>query len=236
MAAEPATRLLGPVAIIPNGIDLAAYQAPTARAFPGVRFLGRVDEAAKREALAQASVLCAPNTGSESFGIVPLEEMAAGCAVIAADLPAFRSVLGEAGMFTPVGTPTGSPLASSSCSEFLSEPPPSPSAASAALSGSTGPPSLVSTSISMNRHADQATTSAQARLGPSSTDADSAPARLLCVSGPPASGKTRLARTLAATYRLPLLSRDDATAIGRVCPPHQGTAQAQATPAPRLWE
>lgn len=33
--------------------------------------------------------------------------------------------------------------------------------------------------------------------------------RLLCVTGPPASGKSHLACALAAAYRLPLLSRDD---------------------------
>jgi len=150
LAAEPARRLLDGVAIIPNAIDLAAYQPqppdarrpnrvvfvgrddprkglsillaawPAVRAaapeaelvvvgatrpapVPGVRFLGRVDEATKRQALAQAAVLCSPNTGSESFGIVPLEGMAAGCAVIAADLPAFRSVLGDAGAYTRIG-------------------------------------------------------------------------------------------------------------------------------------
>jgi len=63
----------------------------------------------------------------------------------------------------------------------------------------------------MTKRADRVTAGAsvQACPGSSSTNADAAPARLLCVSGPPASGKTRLARTLAASYRLPLLCRDD---------------------------
>ena len=56
----------------------------------GVTFLGRVDEESKRTELAEASVMCAPNTGGESFGIVLVEAMASGCAVVASDIPAFR--------------------------------------------------------------------------------------------------------------------------------------------------
>ena len=40
-----------------------------------------------------ADVYCAPNTGGESFGIVLVEAMAAGTAVVASDLDAFRRVL-----------------------------------------------------------------------------------------------------------------------------------------------
>ena len=51
-----------------------------------------------------ADVYCAPNTGGESFGIVLVEAMAAGTAVVASDLDAFRRVLedGEAGRLVPV--------------------------------------------------------------------------------------------------------------------------------------
>jgi len=97
LAAWPAVRAAVPEA------ELVVVGASRTAAIPGVWFLGRVGEAAKRQALAQAGVLCAPNTGAESFGIVPLEGMAAGCAVLAADLPAFRQVLGEAAAYTPVG-------------------------------------------------------------------------------------------------------------------------------------
>ena len=34
--------------------------------------------------------LCAPSLGGESFGVVLLEAMAAGCAVVACDLPGYR--------------------------------------------------------------------------------------------------------------------------------------------------
>jgi phosphatidylinositol alpha-mannosyltransferase len=60
-----------------------------------VEVAGSLDEAAKAAALAAADVLVAPNTHGESFGVVLLEAMAAGTAVAASDLPAFRSVLDE---------------------------------------------------------------------------------------------------------------------------------------------
>lgn len=69
----------------------------------GVEFLGRLDEESKRAELREASVLCAPNLGGESFGITLAEGMAAGCAVVASDLPAFRAVLGDAGVLSAPG-------------------------------------------------------------------------------------------------------------------------------------
>ncbi len=70
-----------------------------------LRFLGQVDDAEKAAALRSADVYCAPHTGGESFGIVLAEAMAAGTAVVASDLDAFRRVLrdGEAGRLVPVG-------------------------------------------------------------------------------------------------------------------------------------
>ncbi|WP_315145655.1 glycosyltransferase family 4 protein [Corynebacterium variabile] len=57
-----------------------------------VRILGRVSEEDKAAALAASDVYVAPNTGGESFGIVLVEAMAAGAAVIASDIPAFAAV------------------------------------------------------------------------------------------------------------------------------------------------
>ena len=70
-----------------------------------LRFLGLVDDAEKASAMRSADVYCAPNTGGESFGIVLVEAMAAGTAVVASDLNAFERVLdgGEAGRLFPVG-------------------------------------------------------------------------------------------------------------------------------------
>lgn len=69
-----------------------------------LRFLGQVDDATKASAMRSADVYCAPNTGGESFGIVLVEAMAAGTAVVASDLDAFRRVLldGAAGRLVPV--------------------------------------------------------------------------------------------------------------------------------------
>ena len=57
-----------------------------------VRILGRLSEADKAAALAASDVYVAPNTGGESFGIVLVEAMAAGAAVVASDIPAFTAV------------------------------------------------------------------------------------------------------------------------------------------------
>jgi phosphatidylinositol alpha-mannosyltransferase len=70
-----------------------------------LRFLGQVDDATKASAMRSADVYCAPNIGGESFGIVLVEAMAAGTAVVASSLDAFRRVLldGSAGRLTPTG-------------------------------------------------------------------------------------------------------------------------------------
>lgn len=69
-----------------------------------LRFLGQVDDRMKASAMRSADVYCAPHTGGESFGIVLVEAMAAGTAVVASDLDAFRRVLeeGTAGRLVPV--------------------------------------------------------------------------------------------------------------------------------------
>jgi phosphatidylinositol alpha-mannosyltransferase len=68
-------------------------------------FLGRVSEADKARMLRSVDVYAAPNTGGESFGMVLTEAMAAGAAVAASDLDAFRRVLdgGRAGALFPTG-------------------------------------------------------------------------------------------------------------------------------------
>lgn len=76
----------------------------------GVRFLGRVSEEEKAAVLGRADIYVAPNTGGESFGIVLVEAMAAGCAVVASDLEAFAAVCDAAspqpaGVLFPVGDP-----------------------------------------------------------------------------------------------------------------------------------
>jgi phosphatidylinositol alpha-mannosyltransferase len=138
----------GTVRIVPNAIDVAAYEIPVGRiekrvAFlgrddvrkglsvlleawprvtaaipdaelivmgadratriPGVEFRGPVSAGEKRRLLASSLVFVAPNLGGESFGIVVAEGMAAGCAVVASDIPAFVEVTGGSGIHVSPG-------------------------------------------------------------------------------------------------------------------------------------
>jgi phosphatidylinositol alpha-mannosyltransferase len=70
---------------------------------PGVGYLGRVSGGEKNRMLATSQVFVAPNTGGESFGIVLVEAMAAGCAVVCSDLGPFRLVVGDDALVVPVG-------------------------------------------------------------------------------------------------------------------------------------
>jgi phosphatidyl-myo-inositol alpha-mannosyltransferase len=70
-----------------------------------ITFLGLVSETDKARLLRGVSVYVAPNTGGESFGMILTEAMAAGAAIVASDIEAFRAVLegGHAGVLFPVG-------------------------------------------------------------------------------------------------------------------------------------
>jgi phosphatidyl-myo-inositol alpha-mannosyltransferase len=68
-----------------------------------VRWLGMLDDAAVAERLRRATVLCAPSLGGESFGMVLLEGMAAGCAVVASDIPGYREAAGGHATLAPPG-------------------------------------------------------------------------------------------------------------------------------------
>src|SRR5207245_9391760 len=58
-----------------------------------VLFAGRVDDRDKARFYKTADVFCAPSTGQESFGIVLLEAMAAGTAVVASDIHGYKRVV-----------------------------------------------------------------------------------------------------------------------------------------------
>jgi len=62
-----------------------------------IQFLGPVSEDDKARLLSSTAAYIAPNTGSESFGIVLVEALAAGATVIASNLPSFEEVVGNAG-------------------------------------------------------------------------------------------------------------------------------------------
>jgi len=90
----------------------------------GAEVVGELDEGEKATFMASVDVYCAPNLGGESFGIVLVEAMAAGAAVVASDLTAFKDVATtdsgeETVTFFPVGEPDG--LAAAVCG-LLSDP------------------------------------------------------------------------------------------------------------------
>lgn len=74
------------------------------RSAGNVDFVGRVSDDEKAAILGRADIYVAPNTGGESFGIVLVEAMAAGCAVVASDLEAFSAVIGQAGRLFTTGS------------------------------------------------------------------------------------------------------------------------------------
>lgn len=71
----------------------------------GVTFLGRLGAEEKVIELGRCQVLVAPNLGGESFGLVVLEGLAAGRAVVASALPAFAAVAGDSAVLVPPHDP-----------------------------------------------------------------------------------------------------------------------------------
>jgi phosphatidyl-myo-inositol alpha-mannosyltransferase len=76
-------------------------------ALASVELLGSRSDEEKASLLRSVDVYAAPHTGGESFGIVLVEAMSAGAAVVASDLGAFSRVLGDGacGVLFPVGDP-----------------------------------------------------------------------------------------------------------------------------------
>lgn len=59
---------------------------------PRVQWLGRISDAELASRLAGADVACLPSLHGESFGVVLVEAMAAGTAIVASELPGYRAV------------------------------------------------------------------------------------------------------------------------------------------------
>jgi phosphatidyl-myo-inositol alpha-mannosyltransferase len=63
------------------------------RGLQNVEFLGRVSDAEKAQLFKTADVFVSPATGRESFGIVLLEAMAAGCPIVCSDIHGYKGVV-----------------------------------------------------------------------------------------------------------------------------------------------
>jgi len=73
-----------------------------------VHFLGHVPSADLPRWYATGDIFCSPATGNESFGIVLVEAMAAGRAVVCSDIPGYRTVVTpnrDASVFPPGDVP-----------------------------------------------------------------------------------------------------------------------------------
>ena len=68
-----------------------------------IKWLGTLSDTEVAARLRGADVLCAPSLRGESFGMVVLEGMAARCAVVASDLPGYRSAAGGHAVLVPPG-------------------------------------------------------------------------------------------------------------------------------------
>ena len=68
-----------------------------------VEWLGVLSDEEVASRLAGADVLCAPSLLGESFGMVVLEGMAAGCAVVASDIEGYRTAAGGHATLVPPG-------------------------------------------------------------------------------------------------------------------------------------
>jgi phosphatidylinositol alpha-mannosyltransferase len=77
------------------------------RKLGGVEFLGRVGDDERDALFKTADVYCSPATGRESFGIVLLEAMAAGTAIVCSDIHGYKGVVrrDREGLLVPPGKP-----------------------------------------------------------------------------------------------------------------------------------
>jgi phosphatidyl-myo-inositol alpha-mannosyltransferase len=107
------TALLEAVALLRSQgrpVDLSVVGQGAGERFPraarlGVSFLGRLLDKDLAAAYQSADVFCAPSLGGESFGMVLVEAMAAGCPVVASDLPGYAEAARGAALLVPKGDP-----------------------------------------------------------------------------------------------------------------------------------
>jgi phosphatidyl-myo-inositol alpha-mannosyltransferase len=89
----------------PQDKEVRRYLAT--RKLGGVEFLGRVTDDERDALFKTADVYCSPATGRESFGIVLLEAMAAGTAIVCSDIHGYKGVVrrGREGLLVPPRKP-----------------------------------------------------------------------------------------------------------------------------------
>ena len=80
------------VVVGPGPPDMASYRLMGERGIDDVVFTGPVSDTEQPAYYQHADIFCAPNTGKESFGLVLVEAMASGTAVVASDIPGFAGV------------------------------------------------------------------------------------------------------------------------------------------------
>jgi phosphatidylinositol alpha-mannosyltransferase len=76
---------------------------------PRIEWLGRVSDEERGARMRGCTVYCSPSVRGESFGMVLLEAMASGCALVASDLDGHRNVAtdGVDALLAPVGDAAG---------------------------------------------------------------------------------------------------------------------------------
>jgi phosphatidyl-myo-inositol alpha-mannosyltransferase len=74
---------------------------------PRIEWLGRISDEERATRMRGCTVYCSPSLRGESFGMVLLEAMASGCALVASDLDGHRNVAtdGVDALLAPVGDP-----------------------------------------------------------------------------------------------------------------------------------
>jgi phosphatidylinositol alpha-mannosyltransferase len=87
---------------------------------PRIVWIGRISDEERAARLRGADVFCAPSLGGESFGVVLLEAMAAGVAVVASDLPGYRAVA-RPGLDAVLVPPGDAPALARSLREVLGD-------------------------------------------------------------------------------------------------------------------
>jgi phosphatidylinositol alpha-mannosyltransferase len=80
--------------IVGTGRSLPRYRSFVQRhEWSEVELLGYVDDERLVQLYHEADIFCAPSTGQESFGIVLLEAMASGKAIVASRIPGYSEVV-----------------------------------------------------------------------------------------------------------------------------------------------